>query len=360
MEIFFLLLIIPFISAIFCRWKFKKSYTMREFWTQVGVQTAICAILAFATYGITRSSALDTEILNGVITGKHSQRTSCSHSYPCRCRTKTTGSGSSKTTTTVCDTCYMHPYDVDWVVNSSVGSFHINRVNAQGTIEPPRFSSVKVGEPASREHTYENFVKAVPDSIFNQSDFDHFDHISTPNYPKVYDYYRVHHVINHNSAMPQEIASGIDSVFDNALISVGRKKEVNIITVFTSSENPEFSEALRYAWLNGKKNDVVIVIGTKDYPEVSWVKSFGWSKNNMVYVSLEDSLSNMTIDATTFPNKIVDIIEEEYERRPFDEFKYLLDELSPPIWLLIVVFFADILITVIIAKRFLKNDEKYR
>ncbi|NWN93962.1 MAG: hypothetical protein HLX43_05345, partial [Bacillus sp. (in: Bacteria)] len=62
-------------------------------------------------------------------------------------------------------------------------------------------------------------------------------------------------------------------------------------------------------------------------------------------------------DATTFPNKIVDIVEEEYERRPFDEFKYLLDELSPPIWLLIVVFFVDILITVIIAMRFLKNDD---
>lgn len=358
LEIFFFLLIIPILSMLFCRWRYQTHYTMKEMGIQLISQVAICALLACVTYFVTRSASYDTEILNGSVTSKSSERVSCSHSYQCNCRTVTSGSGSSKTTKTVCDTCYEHAYDIDWVVHTTFGRLTIDRVNRQGTEEPPRFSKVKAGEPASRHHTYENFVKAVPDSIFNKSEFDHYDHIKTPKYPRVYDYYRVHHVVNAGSPVPKSVSSNIDSKIDQALITLGSSKQVNIIVVFTKDESADFAEALRYKWLNGKKNDVIVVVGANKYPEVSWVKSFGWAKSDLVNIAIEDKIRTMKINDDSFAESITSIVKDKYERRPFDEFKYLIDELSPPIWLLILIFILDIVATVAISLYFVRNSIK--
>lgn len=358
LEVFFLLLIIPVVAILFCRWRYKHHYTLKEMGAQLLLQTLICATLAGITYLGTRAAAQDVEILNGSVSSKKSVRVSCEHSYKCNCRTVSSGSGSSKTTSTVCDTCYEHSYDIDWIVNTTVGDIEIDRVNRQGTDEPPRFSRVQIGEPASAHHSYENFVKAVPDSIFNKSEFTHYDHIKTPKYPRVYDYYRVHHVINSNSNVPKSVTTKIDHDIDDALKHLGHSKQVNIIVVFTSHESTDFAEALRYNWLNGKKNDVVVVIGTKEYPDVAWVKSFGWAKSDIVNIALEDKIRTMKIDDESFTDGITDIIEDKYVRRPFDEFKYLLDELSPPIWLLILMAVLDIVLTIVISLYFVRNDIK--
>lgn len=142
---------------------FAKTIATGEMFATIG----LVLVLGFSSWAIgNHLDKLDTEIISGQVEGKKQVKVSCSHSYKCHCYTTCSG-GKTRTCTQHCSTCYDHPYDFDWDVYTTIGEFEINRVDRQGTTEPPRWTQIKVADPVAREHSYVNYIKVAPDSLFN-------------------------------------------------------------------------------------------------------------------------------------------------------------------------------------------------
>lgn len=349
-SIYLLMLFIPpilvvLLTKMYC----GNTITLGE----VIVQFTAPLVLVAIVWNVSMYSILaDTEILSGQVTDKSSVQVSCSHSYDCHCKTVTSGSGKNRTTRTKCDTCHEHAHDWNWVVTTSVGDFTVDRIDRQGYNEPPRWSSVYKGQPAAREHDYVNYVRAAPDSLL---------HISRavayrgpiPNYPEVFDYQHVNHVQASGMNVPN-LAQWNEQIA-LALRTLGPKRQVNINLVFTGS-NPAFSDALRKAWMGGKKNDVTIVVGT-NYPKIRWVRVFSWSKYDLVNVALRsDLLDSKFLDPQITTAVIAGDIDKYYRRRPMADFEYLRRQISPPLWVMILAFVLSTALSVWLGYLFHHND----
>lgn len=315
---------------------FPHTITWKEGLMAFSVQGTIMAILISATLW---SQGSDVQIINGQVTSKYSEKVSCSHSYSCRCRNVCSGSGDKRSCTRVCDTCYEHRYDVDWVVKSDVGYVEIDRVNRQGTQEPPRWTSVVIGEPFARMDSYYNYIKASPFSIFNKSKMN--DETVVPGYLTVHDYYKVDRVINFQSPWTQ--TKELNQLLNESLRKIGPSKKVNVV-VYLHSKGDFFSEAIRTKHLGGKINDVYVVIDIDAQGKFNNVAVFSWSKSDMVNVVVRDELLDLgTFNAQEINRVISEGIQKHYVRRDIEEFKYLEDDYEIPNWLIATLMIFGLL-----------------
>lgn len=287
-----------------------------------------CMIISITKHAVKDSKGGDTMVLNGFVTKKQKDHVSCSHSYSCNCRMVQSG----KTTTTKCDTCYEHSYDVDWVVRSTVGGVVIDRVDRQGLTEPKRYRDAYIGEPFSVEKSYFNYIKASPLTVF--SDFNLYKDVSIPSHPKVYDYYRVKHVVDWNS----RYKSGIDNINDMLTEKLKRssdKAKANVLVVFHNS-GTKFNEAMKTKNYGGRINDLTILINAEADGKIQDVFVYSWSKSDMVNVKTRDEILDLVQLNDENNEKLVDIIDtilvKYYSHRSIEEFKYLEDNIQYPTW----------------------------
>ena len=120
------------------------------------------------------------------------------------------------------------------------------------------------------------------------------------------------------------------------LKTLGPLKQVNVVMVVTNITDPNYFYALQDAWINGKKNDVVIVVGAPEFPKrVSWVNIMTLSKRSLFEVSLRDELMRQQ---NWTPETILPLVDQQirahYERRPMADFAYLDAEIDPPLWMM--------------------------
>lgn len=311
---------------------FPHTITLKEGLIMIVVQ---CAVIAFIIFGSLYGQGSDVQILNGEVTSKSREITSCEHSYSCNCRQSCSGSGKTRSCTTICDTCYEHSHDYNWVVKSNVGSVNIDRIDRRGSSEPPRWTIVQLGDPFSKEVNYYNYIKASPFSIFNKSTLD--ENVPVPGYIHVKDYYRVDRVVTFGVNYTTEM-SRLNDLLNERLKKLGPTKKVNIVVIF-HNQLSSFSETLKAKHLGGKINDVYVVVGIKEQQFAS-VDAFSWSKNSLVNVAVRDAVSDVNeINAEKLTSAIADNVEKYYNYRSIEEFKYLDAEVEVPTW---AVWFAII------------------
>ncbi len=340
-----LLLLIIVVIALLCKLRWSKTIT----WTEAGVQTAVVCFLVISVYELSMFSAsYDVETLNGKVTGKEKEWVSCEHSYSCHCKTVSSGSGKNKTTRRVCDTCYRHFNDWNWNVKTSLGDFTISRIDDRGYYKPPRWTAVQNNQPVAFPHVYTNYVKAAPDSLFHPIlDFKG----DLPEYPGFYDYQYSDRVIG--VSKDQKIWN---EVLATSLNDRGRIKQVNYVIVFTN-KSPIFADALQSKWIGGKKNDIVVVLGVKTYPNIDWVKVFSWSKQDIVNVSLRNALlDSKTVDPYKTLSIINDNVDKFYVRRPMSDFKYLENDVQPSAWIVVLTLIIGVISSIALAYHFHRNE----
>lgn len=360
METLALLLVFPLAWPFVAKLIFKHELTVPE----IGANIAAGVIVVVIGYfGGSYHQMRDIEIINGQVVGKESKKVSCEHSYSCNCRQSCSGSGESTSCTTTCDTCYEHDYDVNWLLSTTLGTIKISRVNRQGTKEPPRYTRAQKGDPVALRHAYENYIKAAPDSLFNtaveRGALAKFEG-RIPAYPnKVYDYHYVDRVLAVGLTVPelkewnQELAL--------RLRSLGPAKQVNVAIVFVNESDPAFATALRAAWLGGKKNDVIVVAGTPAYPAVEWVRVLSWTDKEVFKVELRDELFfQKMVDRKNMLDTIEKHVATTFTRKSMKDFAYLKDEISPPTWMLIVLFLLSAISSVGISVAFSRNTYSER
>lgn len=314
---------------------------------------AACVITAIAYFAASSYDLGDKKFIHGYVTEKYHEKVSCEHSYSCNCRTRCSGSGKHRSCHRHCDTCYEHRYDIDWIVKSTVGKTEIDRVNRQGTKEPPRFTQAYIGEPYTTTKSFKNYVAAANQSLF-------YRHVEDKNrkYPKIYDYYRFDQVVVDGKI-------DIDVKEWNKYFAELASKTTNgsnILLILTDkSDINEYSEHIKGVWKSGKINDVVIVAQIKDMKIVA-LRAFSYAndKNNeLLVIKLRDSLINLPLDKHVVNDVIFKLTNEHFKETRVEEFEYLKNSIQfstgSMIFLTIVILAANIGLTVLMVKLDMDN-----
>lgn len=356
MESLLFLLVAPVVWPFVAKLIWKREITGKE----LVINIVIGVFVVGAGWGLGHFVQTDdVEIINGQVTGKDAEEVPCSHSYSCNCRQVcTTDSRGSQSCTTTCDTCYEHQYDVDYTVHTTVGNIPVDRIDAQGIDTPPNFSRAQIGDPVARRHHYVNYVKAAPDSLFNKLAQQHaFDAYKTslPGYPNdVHDLYYVDRVVPVGVNVPD--AAFWDEKLALGLRELGPEKQVNAVVVFTSNTDSHYADALEMAWQGGKKNDVVVVLGTPYYPDIAWVRVLSWTKDALFKVQLESDLRDLKVASSdAVLGTMFSHIDKSFQRRHMADFAYLKWEIELPLWADILLFVLSLGTSIFVSYKLAHN-----
>lgn len=326
---FILLMIVPLIIALAVLLIFKKAVTVGEFLAQLGITAAFIGICLTVAY---HSRTSDVEIWNGQVTQRESHHVSCSHSYRCRCRMVTSGSGKNQTSHEECDTCYEHPYDVDWTVHSSSGeSVNIDREDRQGLIEPKRWDEAYPGQPYSSQHSFVNYILANPDSVLlgTKGDIVRFKNL-LPDYPStIYDYYAHRAVIN--MGVPNVDMKTWNWLVQEQNKALGPIKQANIIVILVPTDDASYMLALKDKWVGGKKNDIDVVIGSVDGHKIDFADVMSWTTNADFKVDLKNQIEGIgTLDRKDDIVKAIGTTTAaKFQRIHMRDLKYLMRSFQP-------------------------------
>jgi hypothetical protein len=343
-HLLFLLLIPVILSAISYPILAKSMDVGPAIGFSVGGVLVSALILAAAMYGGAAYKMADTEIWNGEVTGKERKHDTYEQSYECNCSTDSKGNRS-------CQTCYETHYTVDWKCYTTIEEFRIDHEDSTSrsvynTPDPAFYTQIKNGDPVAAKRHYRNYIKAVPESILRPMPSTLKAQFAgqIPTYPLgIYDFYNLDRVIPVGVNIPN--LREWNRTLANKLKTLGPTYQANVVIVVTKIADPNYFYALQDAWLNGKKNDIVVVIGAPEFPaKAQWVNIMALTKTDLFQVQLRDSL--LDLDSLTVAN-VTDIIEKNvranFKRRPMKEFQYLEAEIDPPTWVVVSTVIALIL-----------------
>jgi hypothetical protein len=298
----------------------------------------------------------DVQILNGEVTSKERIHDTYTESYQCNCRTVYSGSGNNRTSREECDTCYRTHYTVDWGCKTTIGPVTISHEdstndNVYDLPDPPRYLIIQKGDPVSKSESYTNWIRAVPDSIFKPLQTAQVTKYAgkIPPYPEqIYDIYRIDRVFGVGISIPD--IKEWNSKLSNALRTMGPVKQANAIVVLTSEPDAMYAEALRDSWVNGKKNDIVVVMGISSFDRpANWVKILALTKENIFQVHLRDRLMDLpNITSDNVINTLQDETMKTFKRKRMKEFEYLKNEILPSTGFVLTMFILVCIINIVL------------
>lgn len=130
----------------------------------------------------------------------------------------------------------------------------------------------------------------------------------------------------------------IDSYIINKINS--KLDKANIIVYGITKDDKENCEEVKANWLNGKQNDLVFCITSKDNKTIESIKVFGWTKNEVLKKELELFLLNK--DLNVFDKEIdyiIDKINSEFIELNMDDYNYLSINISGWDWVLLIFLY---------------------
>lgn len=316
-------------------------------WVEIGITVGVSIAIASLFFLIGSAGQTDDrEIWNGEITEKNRVHGSYSRPYDCFCYTTCSGTSPNQTCSQHCQTCWESRYTVNWSVKSNLREFRIASIDrssksAYNEPDPAAYTRINIGDPCSITVPFTNYVKAVPESIFTMRGITQLDEV--PAYPlKIYDEFKIDRVIPVGVTIDDLPAWNQD--LSMILRKLGPQKQANAIIVVTN-KSPSFAKAIEYKWLSGKKNDVILVIGTSG-KEIDWTHVISWTKNTNFKTDLESRVHKIrTLDRPQIMQALHDEIKNGFQRRQMSEFKHLEEKIEPPKWVIIASMITGILIS---------------
>ena len=353
--VFLLMLLFPIIWLIGAKFILHATFN----WTEFGISVVVIFVASALFYYTGKHSMMsDTLVLNGQVTKKYERTESCPsgwkdyHDDFCtEYRTRVIPDGIICTSTGKTTSCrpkfktqykYIYPWERKWYIQDSFTTHQIKRIDEQGAKEPPRWTVAYVNEPASATENYTNYVKAVPESLFNGTKGAKYVS-SIPAHPLVFDYYRTSHVINYKSAISATELQKINLEVGNILREDGFMYQANVIVVVTDVNDPDIRYAFERSWVGGKKNDIIVFVGRNITGGIQWADVMTWAHNyhnELLQVELRDDIMELnSLDAVNLATIIHNNIKTNYKRPEMKDFEYLKARIQPPTWILWIVGF---------------------
>jgi hypothetical protein len=171
-----------------------------------------------------------------------------------------------------------------------------------------------------------------------------------PDYPQIYagdlGEIELMRVIEAGLELPVSWVLTLDEQLDDALMDLGAQQQVNVLVVVAKTDDPAFADTLDFHWRHGKKNDVIVVLGTPAFPILDWVRVLAWTRDGVFQASLEDHL--LELDDVSDPEQLGSLVlqrivlppeEGGFERQPMSELAHLAAEVevnqAAMLWILI-------------------------
>jgi hypothetical protein len=328
--------------AAFRRYKNPENFTWGEVPIQIGVSTLSLWVLS--TFFVYQTSDLkNQEVWSGYVTASKYFEQHDSETCTKSCDSK----GNNCTKTCTCTT-YPESWSIYTNNEESIGAgpshYHNlrtlfgneNTAGSQGdscaghpgTIWITQFdgSSERL-VPSAKEHLFVDYLQASK-SIRKESggNTKGFEPLLKP-YPRVHSGLfgplELDRVINAGLTIPAEKAgdfekwsAGLDRNLDLALTTLAKKKEVNLLVYLADTKDRKFFQALEESWVFGKKNDVVVIIGT-EFPKIDWVEiMLRGDDNEELKVALRNKVRDLINinEGGTLAKTIVDQISLPHEQ----------------------------------------------
>src|SRR5271167_455952 len=196
-------------------------------------------ITSGAFYAGKGSKTADEEIWNGEVLSKERVHGSYLRSYSCNCYESCSGSGKDRQCSEICQTCYEDHYTVNWSCATNIGTYHIDGKDWTSSSvylvpDPARYTIIQKGDPVSAEHSYKNYIKAVPETLFRPATASLKTQFmgKIPAYPiEIYDIYHVDRVLAVDVAVPN--LREWNNKLSEVLKRLGPAKQANAVIVFT-------------------------------------------------------------------------------------------------------------------------------
>lgn len=341
MEALIGLFLVPIVIGGCAFFILKMTITWKEFLLQLGAS----ALLIFGAFFIARLGALaDTEHWNGRITAKDKGTEHCCHSYQCNCQTCTSrdAKGNVSTYSCNCQTCYHHSRDYWWKLKVSTGDTISDTCDSSSS-DPKWWTGATVGDPATVAHSYQNYLKADPESLFTHDTGKkaYLDDVPDDGIPEVHGRYKVKKVIERGVKAPKRWNDDLREI--NA--DLGGKKQIDLLVYLTKSKDPEYAWAVEEKWLYGPKNSLIVVMGVSDGKTIEWVRVVTISRVEDLKVEVRDTLQGKTLDDPEIMPFLRDVVKRKFHRTSMGEFEYLASAASPEGWWLALLYLLAILIS---------------
>ncbi len=356
------------VSTAYAIWRWRKNpeeFHFFEIPIQVAV-TAIALVLIYPLFYYVSANVDDVEIWNGRVVNAVYEE-----SWTERVHRTCTRTVNKVTTSYDCSYNVYHP--PAWTGNTSNGSTESFRMssdtyeryagrfgnqNQTGSRHPGQISigdgrtyqtSYNEGDaeslvPSAQEHPYVNYVKGAQMSLHRRGVGNEkgFEALFAP-YPGTqsgsFGPIEFNHVIVRGAQVPDAWSKAVDAALDRSLAYLGKERQVNVMVYVVGTDKPSFRAALDARWANGKKNDVMVLVGAPAFPEVAWADAMAWTVTDLFHVSLRDRVSEMKSidDPDALVAAIVDQVAQPagkggYDRKPMEAYEYLASEIELPLW----------------------------
>jgi hypothetical protein len=379
---FWILILSSIIFGVISKLIFKQKVSIPEAGIQIGVS---CLIIlgSFLLFFQVSSGIKDFDIRNSYVVNSEYYE-----EWTERC-TREVCSGSGKN-----ESCHTEVYYVDhppyWIINNSIGEsisitqteykkyvnrfknetkkglFHFNQSSfGDGDMYFTEYrNNIAVLTPTSTEHFVVNYLKGSKSIKKRFGNIKGYEKLIYP-HPRVYNAglgkIELDRVIS-NVSLPLNWKITADRVLDMHMAYLGPKKQVNALLYIVNTGDSNFYYALEEAWINAKKNEVVVVIGVTDFPSIAWVNVMAWSKTENFKIQLRDKI--LEVDMSD-PNVIANIVGTQiglpaekggFERLKMRDLAYLVSDITLPLWIQVIIILIGVGANIGIAVYMVKNE----
>lgn len=354
---FWIMFVVAVVFGFVRKFTNPEQFMWRELPIQIGA-SILSLVILYCIFFSTATNLADKEIWNGYVTKAE---------YYEQWTEKVTSRDKKGRTTT----SYRH-HPPSWVINTTAGDFstssevynsYRHRFDNQTKKNLYHMNQSSFGDgdmfyvecdrnqaslmPAARPHLFVNYLRAS-DSIRKIRGNIEQHKANLKEYPVVYagDYGDIEfdRVIEAGITLPPSWKVSLDEKLDRELRNLGAEKEVNVLVYITGSPDRSFAEALKEYWVQGKKNDVIVIVGAPTFPEIRWVEVIAWTKVEEFKIHLRDRITEMkTLPAAgAFATAITQEIAKPgsaggFVRTPDADLEYLAADVSLPWWCQLII-----------------------
>lgn len=186
--------------------------------------------------------------------------------------------------------------------------------------------------PVTRENEYENKVKASR-SVFKFEDISEKEarRLGLHDYPKI-------RLCDQCPIIGAKFSACQERAIRMLNARYGPKKEFRLYLLFYRNKPLSIADRQRSYWQGGNKNELVVCVGLDSRNRVMWSDAFSWCDSPVLAVKSRDWFTSHRLDLCAFASYIEPIVQKEWKRKEFSDFKYLSVELSnKEYWAIIII-----------------------